>query len=282
MEAADHLYPEAGTRGCMTDRGRALILLGPPPVLRYEQQEVPAWERGREGDRPVRDTRRIVVESWVYPRPELAPALAGLIDDEPEVKVVFVVEPRRAYMVAGERFLELAARAALRDEHAVAPQRRPYTRRHGCARKTSGPGGDPRGGRRGLPPERRDGRGRRRRPRPRSRGPPAWRSPPTSSSASPSSPRCAWRPTSPPSRRRTAGCSTSLVEASRAMDEIFLRQVWAGNPELRQRLAAARGPRRRGGARVLRHQLRPLGPAGGDGALHRRARPTPTARATTP
>jgi hypothetical protein len=34
-----------------------------------------------------------------------------------------------------------------------------------------------------------------------------------------------------------------LVEASRAMDEIFLRQVWAGNPELRQRLAAARGPR---------------------------------------
>ncbi len=34
-----------------------------------------------------------------------------------------------------------------------------------------------------------------------------------------------------------------LVEASRAMDEIFLRQVWAGNPELRQRLEAARGPR---------------------------------------
>jgi Peptidase family M49 len=34
-----------------------------------------------------------------------------------------------------------------------------------------------------------------------------------------------------------------LVEASRAMDEIFLRQVWAGNPELRQRLAAAQGPR---------------------------------------
>ena len=115
VEAADHLYPEAGTRGCMTDRGRALILLGPPPVLRYEQQEVPAWERGREGDRPVRDTRRIVVESWVYPRPELAPALAGLIDGEPEVKVVFVVEPKRAYMVAGERYLELAARAALRD-----------------------------------------------------------------------------------------------------------------------------------------------------------------------
>ncbi|HVF59719.1 MAG TPA: hypothetical protein VNJ70_07925 [Thermoanaerobaculia bacterium] len=34
-----------------------------------------------------------------------------------------------------------------------------------------------------------------------------------------------------------------LVEASRAMDEIFLRQVWAGNSELRQRLAEARGPR---------------------------------------
>ncbi|HEX5757567.1 MAG TPA: GWxTD domain-containing protein [Thermoanaerobaculia bacterium] len=116
VEAADNLYPEGGMRGCMTDRGRALVLLGPPPLLRYEQQEVPAWQRGRDGDRPARETRRVVVESWVYPRPELPASLAALVDGDPEVKVVFVVEPRRAYLVAGERYLELAARAALREQ----------------------------------------------------------------------------------------------------------------------------------------------------------------------
>ncbi len=33
-----------------------------------------------------------------------------------------------------------------------------------------------------------------------------------------------------------------LVEAARFMDEIFLRQVWTGNPGLRQKLGAANGP----------------------------------------
>ena len=33
-----------------------------------------------------------------------------------------------------------------------------------------------------------------------------------------------------------------LVEAARPLDQVFLRQSWTGNPELRDRLAAYRGP----------------------------------------
>ncbi len=118
VEAADHLYPEEGVRGSMTDRGRALVLLGPPPLLRYGQQEAPAWDRGHQGGKPVMTTRRIVIESWVYPAAEVpADLLALLDDDEAEMKLVFVVEEKRTYLVAGEKFLDLAAKAALRDDH---------------------------------------------------------------------------------------------------------------------------------------------------------------------
>ena len=51
-----------------------------------------------------------------------------------------------------------------------------------------------------------------------------------------------------------------LIAASRFLDEIFLRQVWTGNPAMRERVLAYDGPRRRRDARVLHHQLRPLGP----------------------
>jgi GWxTD domain-containing protein len=117
VKAADHLYPEEGVRGSMTDRGRALVLLGPPPLLRYGQQEAPAWDRGHQGGRPVMTTRRIVIETWEYTPSDLPPDLTALLDGEPEVKLVFVAEEKRTYLVAGGRFLDLAAKAALRDEH---------------------------------------------------------------------------------------------------------------------------------------------------------------------
>ncbi len=60
-----------------------------------------------------------------------------------------------------------------------------------------------------------------------------------------------------------------LVTAARLMDEIFLRQVWVGNPEMRAQLADAQRAGLRGGARLLRGQLRPLGPARRDGAVRR-------------
>jgi len=115
VEDADHLYPENGVRGSMTDRGRALVLLGPPPLLRYGQQEVPAWDRGHQDGRPQLQTRRIAVETWIYPLPDLPADLVALLGDQAEVKLVFVAEPKRTYMAAGGRFLELAARAAIKE-----------------------------------------------------------------------------------------------------------------------------------------------------------------------
>lgn len=117
VEDADKLYPEARVRGSMTDRGRALVMLGPPPLLRYGQQEAPAWDRGRRGGPPAATTRRITVETWIYTHPDLPAELCALLDEDTEVKLVFVVEDKRTYLVAGGRFLDLAAKAALRGEH---------------------------------------------------------------------------------------------------------------------------------------------------------------------
>jgi GWxTD domain-containing protein len=116
VEAADNLYPEGGTRGSLTDRGRALVLLGPPPVLRYGQKKVPSWDPGRVGGPPAVQTHTLAMETWVYPVAELSPALQQILQqDDPvsEVVLVFTVEAQRTELIDGERFLERAARAAL-------------------------------------------------------------------------------------------------------------------------------------------------------------------------
>ncbi len=119
VEAADRLYADGGQRGSLTDRGRALILLGPPPVLRYSQKRVPAWEPGRPGSRPAVRSRNLVLEIWDYPVQDLPPALAQRIaEEEPETQEIslsFAVEPRRTYLVEGHRYLEYAVRAAVRE-----------------------------------------------------------------------------------------------------------------------------------------------------------------------
>ncbi|HYO12923.1 MAG TPA: GWxTD domain-containing protein [Thermoanaerobaculia bacterium] len=118
VEAADGLYTEGGTRGSMTDRGRALILLGPPPMLRYSQERVPTWELGRPGSPPAVQSRHLVMESWVYSVADLPPELTVLLEAEgptpTEIVLVFAAEPRRTYLVQGEKYLEMAARAAVR------------------------------------------------------------------------------------------------------------------------------------------------------------------------
>lgn len=119
VEAADRLYSDGGIRGSLTDRGRALILLGPPPVLRYGQKNVPSWEPGKPGAPPNVQTRTIILETWAYPIPELPPALAEQIQKEDplvEVVLVFATEPRHTYLIEGGKFLEMAVRAALRDD----------------------------------------------------------------------------------------------------------------------------------------------------------------------
>ncbi|HEY4595348.1 MAG TPA: hypothetical protein VIJ02_03025, partial [Thermoanaerobaculia bacterium] len=43
-----------------------------------------------------------------------------------------------------------------------------------------------------------------------------------------------------------------LVQAARLMNEIFLRQAWAGNPALREKLKTARGPHMAAGREYFR------------------------------
>jgi len=118
VDAADRLYTEDGVRGSLTDRGRALILLGPPPVLRYGQKKVPVWEPGHPGSPANVHAHDLVLESWVYPVAELPPALAERIqadESRPDIVLVFAEEARHSHLIEGEKYLELAARAAVRE-----------------------------------------------------------------------------------------------------------------------------------------------------------------------
>jgi GWxTD domain-containing protein len=118
VEAADRLYGEGSERGSMTDRGRALILLGPPPRLSYSQKPVPAWDPGRSGSRPQVETRRLAMETWTYGEAELPPRLVERLKSEghaPEVVLVFVVEPRHTTLLEGSKLLDLAVRAGVRE-----------------------------------------------------------------------------------------------------------------------------------------------------------------------
>jgi GWxTD domain-containing protein len=118
VEVADRLYSEGGTRGSLTDRGRAMVLLGPPPVLRYGQRKVPAWNPGRPGAPPAVQTQTLPLETWVYPVAELAASLQQFVQEEegptPEIVLVFTTDPRRTDLTDGDKYLEMAARAAVR------------------------------------------------------------------------------------------------------------------------------------------------------------------------
>ncbi|HYL05499.1 MAG TPA: GWxTD domain-containing protein [Thermoanaerobaculia bacterium] len=117
--AADRLYAEDGRRGSLTDRGRALVLLGPPPVLRYGQRRIPSWEPDRHGAQSSAHSRLVANETWIYPLADLSPRLAALLAAEgaaAETVLVFLAEsPRHTRLLEGEHLLELAARALIRN-----------------------------------------------------------------------------------------------------------------------------------------------------------------------
>lgn len=130
VEAADNLYGEGGVRGSLTDRGRALVLLGPPPLLSYGQRATPAWDPGPLGGRPAVQTRRLAVETWTYTAQDLSPALLGRLEElgrPPEVVLVFVVEPDRTHLTDGGKLLDLAVRAALPEREEAGQNDQPAT-----------------------------------------------------------------------------------------------------------------------------------------------------------
>ncbi|MEJ2086845.1 MAG: GWxTD domain-containing protein [Acidobacteriota bacterium] len=62
---ADVLYRDEAVRGSLTDRGRALILLGPPTHVSVAPRPALAWESGDKGGHRV-TTRQDSVEMWGY------------------------------------------------------------------------------------------------------------------------------------------------------------------------------------------------------------------------
>lgn len=104
---ADRLYEERGGRGALSDRGRALILLGPPTVLRRGPRASPRWAPRADGAR----TRPVVSEEWVYPPQRLPAIVATWLAErgDTELTLRFFDEGGRLELIEGEPALELAA-----------------------------------------------------------------------------------------------------------------------------------------------------------------------------
>jgi GWxTD domain-containing protein len=118
VQAADLLYDEVGVRGALTDRGRALILLGSPSILRYTQQPAPSWAAGESRGRVSAGTDRVRVEVWGYVPEDLSPRLAEKLREAGHdfpVEITFVEGVERTRLIEGEEILETAALAAVRN-----------------------------------------------------------------------------------------------------------------------------------------------------------------------
>ncbi len=114
VDAADRAYDEPERRGSLTDRGRALVLLGPPSLLRHGRRTAPAWRPGRRTAGPM-PVRHLVVETWEYGPHDLWPALAALLDARGEsgVRRGFLMSEDGVRLIDGEKYLELAAEATV-------------------------------------------------------------------------------------------------------------------------------------------------------------------------
>lgn len=118
VDAADRLYQEGIVRGSLTDRGRALVILGAPPILRYSQRQVPTWEPGRSGGEPNVQSRTVQVETWVYRVADLPPSVAEAFrreGHENEIEIAFAAGPERTTITSGDKLLQIAVRATARD-----------------------------------------------------------------------------------------------------------------------------------------------------------------------
>jgi GWxTD domain-containing protein len=119
VKAADLLYSDEGMRGSLTDRGRALIVLGSPTHITISTEPVMAWD-------PARDPRDRVtmrdadIEIWGYRLEDLPPRVletwqgkkkAG--DDTLALTLRFRKVGRRTSLVEGETLLDAAVQAAV-------------------------------------------------------------------------------------------------------------------------------------------------------------------------
>jgi GWxTD domain-containing protein len=120
VEAADILYSDEGTRGGLTDRGRALILLGPPSHVTVSQQPVMAWDSASDSSDRV-TMRDVAVEIWGYKMEELPVGMLQIwmakkkkaAEGALTLTLMFRKVGRRTSLVEGEPLLEAAARAAV-------------------------------------------------------------------------------------------------------------------------------------------------------------------------
>lgn len=118
VEAADLLYADEGIRGSLTDRGRALILMGSPTHITVSTEPVMAFDPAKEIEERV-TMRNVDVEIWGYRMEDLPP---GVLDiwltkkkaaaDTLALTLTFRTVGRRTSIVDGEALLQAAAEAA--------------------------------------------------------------------------------------------------------------------------------------------------------------------------
>lgn len=115
VQDADRLYAEDHTRGSLTDRGRALILLGAPSQLTLTHRPALAWEP-HSGAGGARDLLT-AVEIWGYSPSDLDPPLRRALTGkarEHGIELTFYLEAGKVRLVNGERYLSLAAKVLVR------------------------------------------------------------------------------------------------------------------------------------------------------------------------
>lgn len=119
VEAADALYSEEGTRGSLTARGQALVLLGSPNHVSVASRPALTWNPQGDSDARLM-TDRIRVEQWGYRLDNLPRGLSAVWNekakssDEPlTLTLTFRTDTRQVQLIEGEELLKMAGQAAI-------------------------------------------------------------------------------------------------------------------------------------------------------------------------
>ena len=117
VEAADLLYAEPGVRGSLTDRGRAMVLLGAPDELRITSRDALEWDSRGSRMRRGRVVMRVLpMEVWSYrleALPEVLAQTLGPHAEESRIQLSFYFDGKRTRLSRGEEILDLVSRVAL-------------------------------------------------------------------------------------------------------------------------------------------------------------------------